>query len=116
MALKDRVGKWGEDFAAAYLQSFGVEILQRNLKTQACEIDILCNDSGTLVVAEVKTRKSTRSGVAAEAIDKRRCARLSQAAVEVLKCYPDFVQVRVDGIFIDVVGNIVRVEHIRSIT
>ena len=52
-ARKD-TGDWGEDLAAGHLESLGLTILRRNIRTDAGELDLLAWDKDTLVFVEVK--------------------------------------------------------------
>jgi putative endonuclease len=51
-----RVGRRGEDVAAAYLHRAGFRVLEQNYRCHLGEIDIVCQDSDTLVFVEVKAR------------------------------------------------------------
>jgi ATP-dependent Lhr-like helicase len=62
MGRNQRIGKWGEDAAVAYLQARGYEIVTRNLRTPHGEIDILARFEGLWVFVEVKARTSTALG------------------------------------------------------
>lgn len=62
------LGKWGEDRAAVYLADHGYEILERNYRCKAGEIDIIAMDGSTLVFVEVKTRCSLACGLPGESV------------------------------------------------
>lgn len=83
-APKDRLGRAGEDAAAAFLRGLGYRILGQNLRTPVGEVDILAVDGTTLVVIEVKTRRSDRYGHPLEAVDARRRRRLVRAVTYLL--------------------------------
>jgi putative endonuclease len=77
-----RLGERGEEAASAYLERAGYEILERNWRDQAGEVDIVALDQQTVVLCEVKTRRSTGKGLPEDAITaakRRRYARLAQA-------------------------------------
>ncbi len=63
-----QLGDHGEDLAAAALKQQGYKILERNYVTPLGEIDLIARQGKTLVVVEVKTRKSTRFGSPQEAV------------------------------------------------
>jgi putative endonuclease len=65
---RQRTGARGEELAAAWYQQHGYEIVARNWRTRAGELDIVAARCGTLVICEVKTRASDRFGSAAEAV------------------------------------------------
>ena len=56
------LGKIGEELAVEYLTDKGYQILERNWHSGHKEIDIIALDDTTLVVVEVKTRKSDDYG------------------------------------------------------
>lgn len=80
MRAKDVLGRRGEELAAAYLQAHGMRIVARNWRCPEGEIDIVALDGGTLVIAEVKTRKSLAYGHPFEAVGARKLARLHRLA------------------------------------
>jgi len=78
------IGMCGESAAAAYLERMGMEILERNWRTERGEIDIIALDGEELVICEVKTRRSTSTGTPEEAVSaskQRRLARLAQGYI-----------------------------------
>lgn len=77
---RQETGRAGEDAAAAYLASQGYRILERNLRFRAGEIDLVAEESGTLVFVEVKTRTGTSFGSAAEAVTVGKQKRLIRLA------------------------------------
>ncbi len=79
---KTAIGNRGEDAAAAYLERIGYCIEQRNWRCPIGEIDIIARDEEVLVLVEVKTRRTEKSGSAEEAVSlakQRRLARLAAA-------------------------------------
>ncbi|MCR5129476.1 MAG: YraN family protein [Lachnospiraceae bacterium] len=67
-----RAGMEQESLAAAYLKRAGVQILERNYRTQKGEVDIIGEDGEYLVFFEVKWRSQNGSGYASEAVDRRK--------------------------------------------
>lgn len=51
------LGLRGEGLCAAFLQSKGWKILERNLNSPFGEVDIICERQGCLWAVEVKTRR-----------------------------------------------------------
>lgn len=80
MRAKDVLGRRGEELAAAYLEAQGMRIVDRNWRCPEGEIDIIALDGGTLVIAEVKTRKSLAYGHPFEAVGPKKLARLHRLA------------------------------------
>ena len=54
----NELGKWGEEYAANYLEKKGYELLERNWFFNKAELDIIALKNNQLVVVEVKTRNS----------------------------------------------------------
>ncbi len=78
---RKEMGRRGEDAAAAYLERVGMSIEARNWRCSIGEVDIIARDGATLVLCEVKTRRSERAGTAEEAVSptkQRRIARLAE--------------------------------------
>lgn len=53
-----KMGVWGEDMAAAYLQEQGYVIVERDWHSQHRDIDIIAQHDNCLVFIEVKTRRN----------------------------------------------------------
>jgi putative endonuclease len=80
-----RLGERGEEAAAAYLERIGVTIVGRNWRCQHGEIDIVGLDGQTVVLCEVKTRRTRAKGNPEEAITaakRRRYSRLAEAYLQ----------------------------------
>lgn len=73
------LGQWGEDAAARYLARNGYRILARNWRAGRLELDLVIRDGPVIAFVEVKTRRPGPQH-AAEAVDRRKRARLRQAA------------------------------------
>ena len=78
---KRKTGREKEELAGEYLCQKGYEILDMNFYGRFGEIDIIARDSGTLVFAEVKYRKSERLGNPLEAVDTRKQKKICQTAL-----------------------------------
>lgn len=92
MAHHGRLGRRGEDVAAAYLTALGWRILARNWcpadRTVRGEIDLVAADRSQLVVCEVKTRSGAGAGVPVAAVTPRKLAQLRRLAVAWLAEHP----------------------------
>ncbi len=74
------LGSAGEEMAAALYLRLGFEVLDRNWRCAAGELDLVCGRWPLLVVCEVKTRRSTRFGPPEESVTpakQRRIRRLT---------------------------------------
>jgi len=80
MAHNQKIGHWGEELAAEYLQRRGYEILDKNARTPYGEIDLVARRDGATVFVEVKTRTSRRFGLPEEAVTPRKQAHMLAAA------------------------------------
>lgn len=78
-------GSDAEDRAAAHLLGLGRELLARNYRIPGGEIDIVSREAGgMLVFTEVRQRRQTRYGSAAESVTPRKLALMHRAALEYL--------------------------------
>jgi putative endonuclease len=80
MKHNQRIGKWGEETAAAYLTERGYEIISRNARTPYGEIDIVAKHGDILIFVEVKTRTSDSMGLPEESITPRKRQHMISAA------------------------------------
>jgi putative endonuclease len=74
------LGRWGEDVAARHLTTLGYEIVARNWRCEAGEMDIVARDGKTWVFVEVRTRRGRRFGTPEESITSAKQARLIEVA------------------------------------
>ncbi|GAA1163701.1 YraN family protein [Nocardioides aquiterrae] len=84
-AIKQALGRYGEQLAARHLVAQGMVLLDRNWRCDAGEIDLVLRDGDVLVVCEVKTRSSTDYGTPHEAVTDLKVARLRRLAVRWLE-------------------------------
>lgn len=80
MALHLRLGKSGENAAEKRLKAKGYRILARNYATRGGEVDLICEDDGTIVFVEVKTRGPGSLAAPSDAVHGKKRARLIKAA------------------------------------
>jgi putative endonuclease len=73
-------GQRAEDLCADLLRKAGLRILARNWRCRLGEIDLVAEDAGTLVFAEVRLRRDPRFGGAAESVTAAKRARILAAA------------------------------------
>jgi putative endonuclease len=79
------LGLLGERAAEKFLKRKGYKIVARNLRMRGGELDLVAVDGRTIVFVEVKTRRSHDAGTPAEAIDARKEAHMTRAAMLFLK-------------------------------
>lgn len=75
-----RVGAQKEEEVCAHLLSEGVHILERNFRCRQGEIDVIGYDGGYLVFFEVKYRKTSNKGNAAQAVGMAKQRKICRVA------------------------------------
>lgn len=110
------VGRHGEDLAVARMEELGWQVLARNWRCAAGEIDVIGREpDGTTVFCEVKTRTGTGYGDPLESITWAKERRLRRLAAEWLAEHPA-TTVRIDAIGIVLrPGQQPRITHVRGI-
>lgn len=97
MAIKDAVGRYGEDLVARRVAAWGWEVLDRNWRCAEGEVDIVARDGDELVVIEVKTRRGDGFGSGLEAVTARKASRLRRLTAAWLDAHDlAFPAVRID--------------------
>lgn len=107
-------GARAEALAAAFLESQGLAIVARNVRSRFGEIDLVAKDRDTLVFVEVRLRRSNRFGGAAASITAAKRARLIAAAHTYLATLARTPPCRVDAVLLDALDP-ARVEWLRDI-
>ena len=82
---KRYTGSCYERKAAEYLISCGCNIIEKNYRCRAGEIDLIVRDGSYLVFVEVKYRSTASAGYGSEAVDIRKQIRIRKAAVWYMK-------------------------------
>ena len=86
-------GRRGEGLAAWWLRLKGYQVLARNFRCGAGEIDLIARRGAILAMVEVKTRDDLSS--ASEALGARQRARIARAAEAFLQQRPGFARLSV---------------------
>jgi putative endonuclease len=107
-------GEAWEKLAARELSRAGYDILARNYRTKAGEIDLVAREGRTLCFVEVKGRRSLAYGTAAEAVDREKQRRIWNAAQLYLQRERVRPACRFDVVTIDASGEKPRVEILRA--
>jgi len=76
----NEAGMRAEELVAEFFRRAGLTILARNWRCRHGEIDLIADERGTLVFAEVRYRGDARFGGAAESITQAKRARIVAAA------------------------------------
>jgi putative endonuclease len=106
---KQRAGDAAETAACARLEAAGCRILARNVRFREGELDIVADDSGTVVFVEVRMRRSDDFGGAGGSVDPFKRRRLVRAAQHFLlerygaraglpPCRFDVITADIDGV------------------
>jgi putative endonuclease len=85
----NQAGARAEDLCAELFRSYGLRVLERNWRCRHGEIDLIAEEQGTLVFAEVRMRSGAGFGGAAESVTEAKRARLLAAARLYLTRRPD---------------------------
>ena len=81
---RQQLGELGEVLAVRELTARGYAILERRYRTRHGEIDIVCEDGGTIVFVEVRARATAEFGRAAETLTEAKKRRVTAMAVDYL--------------------------------
>lgn len=120
MAEHNDYGKWGEDYAAEYLQKKGYILMERDwtFGRSKRDIDIICKtpDLTTVVFVEVKARGNEDYMKPEDAVDIRKIRHLGLAADEYVKSHDISEQLRFDVIAITGKrnSNSIKLNHIED--
>lgn len=108
-----RLGDRGEAAAASFLEAKGYEILVRNYRCPAGEIDLIARFGRTLIACEVKTRSDDGAGHPFEAITAGKRTKLRRAGAHYWEYVADqSLAFRFDFIAILEQDGITRIEHL----
>lgn len=83
------LGKWGEELAAKYLTKKGYEIIEKNVRNEYGEIDLISKEGNVLVFVEVKTRKTKNYGFPEESVTPTKLAHMIDSAEAYLQAHPE---------------------------
>ncbi len=73
------LGSEAERFAAEYLKRRRYRIVDANVRYRVGEIDLVCEDGATLVFVEVRARRASVFGTAAESVGRQKQRRVYRA-------------------------------------
>lgn len=84
-AQRQALGRYGERLVERWYLDHGYQILERNWRCSAGELDLVVTDGTQLVVCEVKTRSSDRFGSGFEAITARKRQQVRRLAAQYMR-------------------------------
>ncbi len=113
MANNRTTGSQYEKLAAKFLAQKGYRILEQNYRIRSGEVDIIAWHNDTLVICEVKYRRSLANGSPFEAVDYRKQRQISKVTAQYLvyRGFGSEVPVRFDVIGISGNGKIDHIEN-----
>ncbi len=117
MQKKDALGRYGEELATRHLMTHGWQVLDRNWRCAAGELDIVAERAGVLAVCEVKTRRSLRYGSPLEAVTPAKVGRLRRlAGLWCAEHRPRGAVLRIDvvSVLVDDAG-LTQVQHVEGV-
>src|ERR1035437_4579463 len=114
MAEHNQTGTAGEDIAASFLEKKGYSLLEKNWRFGQEEIDIIASNDSTLVIAEVKTRKSNYFGEPEVFVTRQKQKHLIKAANAYIEKNDLDLEVRFDIISVILSEKDQRIHHIED--
>ena len=107
------LGRRGEELAARHLAARGYDIVARNWRCEAGELDLVARDSAGLVFVEVRTRRGGALGTPEESITPAKQARLISLAEAYVQVHdwPGDWRIDVVAVEMDRRGRLLRVEQ-----
>ena len=95
------IGRAAEDRAVVLLEQAGLRLLERNFRCRLGEIDLVMQEGTTVVFVEVRQRRSSRFGSAAESVSAGKLRRVRAAAELWLRRSRCNSRARVDVVTLD---------------
>ena len=110
------LGRRAEDLACRHLEALGFQLLERNYRCRAGEIDLVMLDGATLALVEVRSRSTSAHGGAAATVGARKQQRFIRAARHLMLTRRDWrsLPVRFDVVAILQAEGEPQVEWIRD--
>jgi putative endonuclease len=108
-------GRGAEAAAARWLEAQGYRVLARNHATRRGEVDLVCDERGTLCFVEVRSRTSMAFGSPSLTVDRRKARRVVHAATDWAVRNGGLERaIRFDVVAVDLSGPSPRFELIRG--
>jgi putative endonuclease len=110
------LGAYGERVAVRVLTDQGLQVLDRNWRCRAGELDVVARDGAALVFCEVKTRAAAGFGHPVEAVTavkRRRLRQLARAWLDAHDHHAPDLRFDVIGVLVPASGP-ARVTHLRN--
>jgi len=109
------LGSRGEDLALQKIKRLGYKCLEKNYRCSLGEIDLIARDGDSLVFIEIKTRRGSTTGIAKEAVNRRKMRQISKAALSYMKANSCCdTKARFDVIAVNITGDREEIEVIKD--
>jgi putative endonuclease len=109
---RQQLGIEGESIACAELERLGYSIVERRYRSKYGEIDIVANDSGTIVFVEVKTKTSGDYGDPVEEVTPQKQQQIISMGEQYFTyCCPRDVACRFDVVTVDLSNQPPKITH-----
>jgi putative endonuclease len=117
--LRHRLGRAGEQVAAAHLERLGYEVIARNHRTRFGELDVVAFDGETLVFCEVKTRRAGPGVSPWDALGRgkrKQVRKMAAAWLAETAARPYSEELRFDaiGVVFDARGVLLALDHVQD--
>ena len=117
MTRRRGLGDTGERLALERLRGLGYELVERNWRCRAGELDLVMRDGPVVVFVEVRTRRGEELGTPEESVTPRKQGRLLSLAQAWLQArYPDAEppewRVDVVGVHLSPRGELLEINHV----
>lgn len=114
MAEHNDLGEQGEQLATDHLVKLGYTVLERNWHFGKEEVDIIARQGQTLVIAEVKTRRSDAYGDPRQFVSRAKQQHLIRAAHAYVQKFDLDLEVRFDVVGIIIGRGSPTIDHIEG--
>lgn len=114
MAAHDELGKKGEQLALNHLVEKGYTLIERNMRVERDEIDLIFRAGGELVFVEVKTRENAFAGDPETLVTTAQQKRIVRAADRYIQERDLDVEARFDIVGVVLNSKYTRVVHIEE--
>ncbi len=114
MAEHNDLGKEGEELAAAFLRNLGYRIEAMNWRGGRDELDIVARDGPFLVIAEVKTRKTSAFGEPEVFVTRAKQKNLIRCANEYIRKFNFMGETRFDIVSVIITPSQNHITHIKD--
>ena len=113
---KQQTGQAAESKACDHLQQHGLQLIERNYHCRQGEIDLIMRDGNYTVFVEVRYRRNSGFGSAAESVDQRKQRKIISTASHYLQQHSKLAQqpARFDVVSISPQGKETNIDWIQD--